>query len=546
MKIRDVRNVVVMGTLILGGMTVWAGDAPPALPTVAEIQTRIDAAFTQGGGEVSLPAGTYSLRRGLVLKHKVKLVGAGMDKTVLSPGWKTGVMRISAIKPGADTHVWSLVVDGIPADLKMGQGLIVAARYPVRHILDTRQAEIVGLDAASSTITIRAPLGIGNAMRRPTACVALWGAAYVLAREVKKGDTEVELRSAEGIQAGDELTLGVPENESMLRHVFVKAVEGTRLILESPARADYRPLDANTKTDAGLVWMIFPMIHGAGVDGAAIRDLTVMGRGVAGSQAAFNRYTVAGIHLFGTKNLEIERVAVRDWHTDGISIQTADDLRVAQCEVTGCGGNGFHPGTTTRRALFESNLATNNAVGLYFCWSNCQGVYRKNRFIGNREGGITGLGNPHERDNRIEENIISDNGGAGIQINGGLVSGNVISGNVIENNSRAKPGEAPGIAVYASQENAMGYTIVSNQIRDTQSAPTQQVGIEERHGNYRGKPTQADANVIRHNTFSGMRRADIILAGSKTVVENAGARIAAATAGGKNEEAGDGKEQVNP
>lgn len=37
---------------------------------------------------MKLPEGTFALRRGLVLKNGVELVGAGMDKTILTPARK--------------------------------------------------------------------------------------------------------------------------------------------------------------------------------------------------------------------------------------------------------------------------------------------------------------------------------------------------------------------------------------------------------------------------------------------------------------------------
>jgi hypothetical protein len=44
-------------------------------------------------------------------------------------------------------------------------------------------------------------------------------------------------------------------------------------------------------------------------------------------------------------------------------------------------------------------------------------------------------------------------------------------------------------------------------------------------GSYRDKPTAADENIIRNNTFRGHKTADVIYAGEKTVVDNPGAKV---------------------
>jgi len=62
------------------------------------LQKAIDEAHAKKGGVVKLPEGTFLLRRGLVLKDGVELVGAGMDKTVLMPARQ--VLRLNVVKDG--------------------------------------------------------------------------------------------------------------------------------------------------------------------------------------------------------------------------------------------------------------------------------------------------------------------------------------------------------------------------------------------------------------------------------------------------------------
>jgi parallel beta-helix repeat protein len=169
-----------------------------------------------------------------------------------------------------------------------------------------------------------------------------------------------------------------------------------------------------------------------------------------------------------------------------------------------------------------------NGSGLYFCWHNRGHLLRHNKFVRNRGGGITGLGDPLDHNNTIEHNHIAENGAEGIEINGGGDSGNVIRDNTIENNSQAEPGTHPGIALAARRGDARRYTITGNTIRDTQPTPTQHVGIEEsyRVSSRTDQPFEVDANVIRENTFSGHPRADVILVGpNSTASDNGQAKV---------------------
>ena len=263
------------------------------------------------------------------------------------------------------------------------------------------------------------------------------------------------------------------------------------------------------------------MIQGMKVRNAVVRDLTVQGD-PKGMRTVQNRYTLSGIHTFNTIECHFERVAVRDWPADGISLQTGDKCRVVRCEATGCLGNGFHPGTGLTNTVIEECVGRENGSGLYFCWHNRGHVLRKNTFSANRGGGITGLGNPGDRGNLLEENVIERNGGPGIEINGGIVSNNILRRNVIRDNSTSAPGKHPGIALHASVEDARAYTIEGNTIESTTNPPTQWVGIEEKAGKRGDKLTVCDENVIRGNKLSGHKTADIILVGPKTVCEDNG------------------------
>ena len=494
-------------------------------------QAAINAAADAGGGVVHLPKGTFALRRGLVLRSNVTLSGAGLDKTILVPAQRT--LRLDVSADGLSGN--RVFLRKIPPDLHVGSAVVSCSRYPPSWYGSPRPAWVRSIDRQTGAVILEAPYGL-NAMK-PGQGYLTFGDAAALDKDVHRGDTEIHLKDAGLFRPGDELALGEPPNESLLAHVFVREVRGNVVLLEEPARIDFPawpPAEKiGNKKVAALVWALFPLVHAANVEDCGVRDLTIRGHGLDGVRPMQTRYTLAGIHLYNGGRVTIERVAVQDWPSDGISLQMGKECRVANCQVIGCLGNGLHPGTGLTDSVFEGNLVRENGAGLYFCWHNQRHVICKNEFVRNRGGGITGLGNPGDRENIIEGNRIAENGGPGIQINGGKRSGNVIRNNVIENNSQAKPGKHPGIALYAATEDARAYQILNNTIRDTQPSPTQFIGIEERHGTYRDKPTWADENVIEGNTFGGHKEADIVLVGPATRCEDKGKIVVRRVSAGK-------------
>lgn len=482
------------------------------------LQAAIDAAANMGGATVVIPEGEFPLRRGLVIKDRVVLKGAGMDATILTPVRRN--IRMDIVKDSPDADGW-YHVNEIPEDMEPGAGIILWSSFPVRHFGYNRPGWVTEIDRENNALKAQTPYGAPGLTAARNSIIT-FGDVAALDKDIKKGDAEIHLKSAGIFQAGDELAIGEPGNDSRNEQVFVKEVRGNTLVLESPAAKDFKafPEDGNAWMSINYsIFALFPMIHGWDITGGEILDLTVQGYGLTPIHQSSARYTLSGIHLYNGRNIRIEHVAVRDWAGDGFSLQTGDGQKILRCEATNILGNGFHPGTGLTNTLFDENLSEGNGAGLYFCWHNRGHVMRNNQFINNRGGGITGLGNPSDRNNLIEKNLIAGNGTYGIEINDGIVSGNTIRENIIENNSRSQPGRYPGIALYAAVEDARNYTITDNIIRDTQEEPTQFVGIEEKHGERGGKKTSADENIIRKNTFAGHRTADIIVAGHKTIVE---------------------------
>jgi hypothetical protein len=514
--------------VILAGLALAvAVSAQPAEPLTLDsalpdcgIQKFIDQAAQAGGGTVRLPEGVFALRRGVVLRNNVELIGAGMDKTVLTPARE--VLRLDVVKDSPDPE-GVIHLAALPADLDVGSALISVPAWPPAWYGVPRPGWVKSVDREKKTLVAEWPYG--PCKMPPGKGFLIYGDSVAPERSIAKGDTEVLVKNAALLKPGDQICFNEPPNEAMEAVGFVKEVRGNAIVLESPAvRAFAAWPDAktigNSKHNA-LHWVVFPLVQGMNVKNAAVRDLTIRGN-MKGVYTVQNRYTLSGVHTFNTVECVFERIAVRDWPADGVSLQTGDKCRVLACEATGCLGNGFHPGTGLTNTLIEGCLGRDNGSGLYFCWHNRGHVLRKNRFVSNRGGGITGLGNPGDRGNLIEENLIERNGGAGIEINGGLVANNILRKNVIRDNSAAAPGKHPGIALYASAEDAKAYTIEGNTIESAAEPPTQWIGIEEKTFKRGEKWTVCDGNVIRGNKVTGHKTADILLVGPKTVCEENG------------------------
>ncbi|MCM8802579.1 MAG: right-handed parallel beta-helix repeat-containing protein [Candidatus Omnitrophica bacterium] len=481
------------------------------------LQKAIDECFSSGGGTVKIPEGVFKLRRGLLLKNKVNIEGSGIDKTILIYGKE--IFKINVNKKNEGNKIF---LEYIPEKMEIGSAIVLCRTFPPSWYGEPRPAYIKEINKEEKFLTVEAPYGIVE-LKPPDGCI-IFGDSFYLERDIKKGDTEIYLKSTSTLKEGEEIAIGEPPNESLLAHSFIKEIKGNKIILESPVSIDFKAEpkseELGNKKINVLIWSVFPLIHGANVEDIKISNLTIKGTVGKNLWTTQGRYTVAGIHIYNGKNIVIEKVKVTEWHTDGISLQEGNNCIVRDCEVIKCLGNGIHPGTGLKNTIIENNKIIENGQGIYFCWHNSGHIIRNNVIAKNRSHGIGGLGNPGDVNNLIESNHIYENGAAGIEINGGKKSNNQIIKNIIENNSKSQPGKFPGIMIYASSEDAMNYTIKGNIIRDTQNEKTQYIGIEEKNGKYRDKPTFADFNIIEDNELIGHIKADIIIVGQNTVCKN--------------------------
>ena len=476
-------------------------------------QKAIDS-LPPGGGVVLLPEGRFVLERYLFLKSGTTLRGRG-KKTVLAVGRPETRRRVARdLKSGS----MEVPMEGDLAGLEPGM-VVYAWRFRVPgwmgHIKPYRVKEVRG-QTVVTTKPVRCEL-----LRRNEAQLS-WGLTTALAAPAAKGEKSIQVEHPQLFRPG--YALAFSGKGDIWNHHFnaIAAIDGNALILE-------RPLGVSA--DKGtLVHHAYCMVTADGQKNIAVEDLVVQGW-PGDEKPVVGRFYFSGIHTVRCSGVAVRNVQVRDWQADGVSIQAGRNCRVEHCIAVRNRGHGFHCGTGFQDAEFAHLTAIGNGGdGFYYCWHNVRVDVRHCTLSDNHGHGVGGLGNPGDRHNTVEHNTIERNGRAGVCINGGKVSGNTIRHNVIRDNSRAKPGQWPGIALFASTEDARSYTIENNTIESTLDPPTQWVGIEERHGTPIRREKQrdgktiietriADENTIRQNTLAGHRTADIILIGPMTVCE---------------------------
>ncbi|KPK87285.1 MAG: hypothetical protein AMS27_03035 [Bacteroides sp. SM23_62_1] len=145
----------------------------------------------------------------------------------------------------------------------------------------------------------------------------------------------------------------------------------------------------------------------------------------------------AGVLVFRSKNITIDNVQIKDFNGEGISWQITEKVAVKNCEISGSGNTGLHPGTGSPFSVIENNdVHHNDRDGLFICWRVYQSEVTGNKFHHNGRYGIcTGH---KDTDVVFENNHIYNNENDGVNLRGERESNaphrNTFIRNIIENN----------------------------------------------------------------------------------------------------------------
>jgi parallel beta-helix repeat protein len=329
-----------------------------------------------------------------------------------------------------------------------------------------------------------------------------------LTRAAKKGETSIEVDTADGFRPGDEVAVFDDLMHGWyMAHAIVKETAPKRLTFVEPLESGH-PEGVFSPGRNAVVVNFFPFLRGSkSAWGEAVSDIWIADLAIDSNlrenPGPWTDFTLAAIHLANVSDATVRQVIIRSSVGDGIGVQGGRDNRVENCLVEFCRGQGLHPGTSLRYAVFSRNVSRHNqGDGLYFCAEVIGITVSDNLLHDNAGSGIGGLGEGGDRFNVVANNICRQNGLWGIQAMAGR--DNTVIGNTCFDNSQKQPGQYAGILIGDSTR-----TVVSgNRCGAEGDKPTQKFGIEEQ-----GK---SDANVVVGNLCEGNVQGGISLVGLQT------------------------------
>lgn len=368
------------------------------------------------------------------------------------------VGRKNADLVGSDNRVLQAAVDYI-AGLGGGVVEIGEGEYLMYDSLHLR-----------SNVTVRGTKG-KTVLRKAD------GVVSTLALDGDFGEQQFTVENTSGFAVGSGVAIW--DDRAGGFHTTVARITGSNgntFSIDNPLMADCM---VNNKAKAATV---FPVVSAYNVEAARIENLVIDGN--KKSNVHLNGCRGAGIFLYRAFGTIIQGCLVRNYNGDGISFQQSNDVTVVDCICEDNASLGIHPGSGSQRPLIRKCIARRNSTdGLFLCWRVRHGLFEDNVLESNGRFGIS-IGHK-DSDNLLRRNIVRLNHQNGIFFRneslGMAAHRNRIEENIIENNGTG--GEAAGIRI-------RGYTndlvFRDNTIRDTRpkGSQTQTVGIriEEKVG----------------------------------------------------------------
>lgn len=269
----------------------------------------------------------------------------------------------------------------------------------------------------------------------------------VMKVEEREGDCVVTLEDASAFKVGDGVCYGrawghpaMPANPN-LNHVITE-IDGNVVTVSG-----------GKPKKSGFLSHFFPLVYSVAQEFVGVQDLTLTWTpppaedtevdpktGKPKKRSGYSGGFLTCPVTFGAlRGGRIARVNVEGYPADGISVQGAADTMVTDNTVTGTGA-GSHPGTRTQRFLWARNRSVGNHTGLYFCFSNENGLYCHNTT--DDFTGYPGVGDVF--------NILSNNDCVkGIGIGGGGYAGLFFNNRMPSLSTSACPSD-PGRPIYFS------------------------------------------------------------------------------------------------
>jgi len=265
---------------------------------------------------------------------------------------KATVYAKDLIDPGNPALGMQAAIDALPPN--GGVVVLPAGEFLMRRHLRLRSGVTLRGQGYDKTVLRHAPIH----------------ETKVLKVEQEKGSCRVTVEDASKFRVGDAVCfgrswshVGGSDVKQPGRDHVITAVAGNVLTVRGTA-----------PKRAGTIKNFFPLVFCVVGEYAEVKDLTLRGPASGPGGGGFNTCPVAFGCFYGAR---IHRVNVEGFPSDGVSVQFAGDALITDNTVSGTGA-GFHPGTRTQRFLWARNLSVGNRTGLYFCFSNENGVFFQN------------------------------------------------------------------------------------------------------------------------------------------------------------------------
>jgi parallel beta-helix repeat protein len=477
----------------------------PKLPTYG-IQDAVDA-LPPEGGVVQLPEGRFEIECFIELRDGVTLRGKG-SKTIVAAGRNEDRATVARDAEGSSR---SLVLDDA-SKFYPGQTIVVWQQPDWQA--NAHPFVVKSVDTQARSIILSGSVGFPLKAGRSQVGGGLYA---LLAAPLKAGDSSLTVTDTRPFRPGESIVLVGNSNSGPngygwgIEQNVITDIDPEKkiLLLKNPTWISAFPRTLVTHGYGGILAR-GSRPFGKPMAGVGIQDLVVEGwKGDAKPRVP--HFSLGAVTLVDCDNFRIRNVVARDWHSDGISLQSCRDGVIENCEAAQNRGDGLHSGTGSQRIRWENCRSTRNrgvpqlgtlGDGHFFCWDNLQIRIAKCVFSENEGAGIGRLGsggNLGDRENTVEECLVERNGRAGIELDGNKAGKNRILRNTVRDNSRAAPGKYPGILLEGTGE----CVIEGNLVESTEKSGAQRVGIEERG--------ESVSNRIVNNRVSGHSDGDLRL-----------------------------------
>ena len=281
------------------------------------------------------------------------------------------------------------------------------------------------------------------------------------------GELKLTVENPDGFAIGMKVQVTDDDNNGCwnVSTAYVTDIVDNTIYIDKGLIRDYRS-DRN-----GLVSNASSVIDVMHAENASISGLVIDGNRKENFFA--DGCNSAGVLIIKSKHIQVDEVQVKDFNGEGISWQITEHVSITNCEISGSGNTGLHPGTGSPFSLIENNnVHHNDRDGLFICWRVYQSKVRGNQFHHN---GRFGLCTGHKDvDVLFENNHIYSNVSDGVNLRGERESNaphrNTFVRNVIENNGTENGG-------YGFSINSPARDLLLKENRFLNSSGTQKAAI---------------------------------------------------------------------